>query len=105
MLTLHRYGFQNLLSQQRWKNKCVLLLYWRSKERNDQVSIGVWSHQPCNQFCRRGVSPELPRVRNDHVGQAMLVVDGNNRQAHPMSDMASQRLEVGNHEVNLPVRD
>src|SRR5712671_5899400 len=105
MLTLHRYGFQNLLSQQRWKNKCVSLLYRRSKKGNDQVSVGVGSHQPRNQFRRSGVAAVLPGIGDDRVGQAMLVVDGNNWQAHPTSDMASERLEVGNHEIDLPVLD
>ncbi len=105
MIALHGRSVQYFLTQQRWKQKCVLLFHRRREKRNDQVRVGVRRHQPGYQLRGRGITPEFPWIRNHRVGQAMLIVERNYGQPHPVPHVAGQRFEVGDYEINLPVRD
>jgi hypothetical protein len=61
------------------------------------------SHQPRYQLRGRGVAPVLPRIGYDRIRQAMLVVNRDHRQAHPVPHVTTQGLEVGDDEVDLPI--
>ena len=76
-----------------------------SSDLDHQVGIGVRSHHTRHQLGGCGVTPVLTRIRNDSVGQAMLVVDGDDGQPLLVSHMAGQGLKVSDDEVDLPLVD
>ena len=47
----------------------------------------------------------LPRIRNHGIGEAVLVVDGDDGKALLVSDVTGERLEVGDDQVGFPFVD
>ncbi len=77
----------------------------RGEKGDHQIGIGVRSHQSRHQLGGRGIAAVLPGIGNDRVGQAMLVIDGDDGQPLLVPDVASERLEVGDHQIDLPSVD
>jgi len=65
--------------------------------------MGVRGHQARHEFGGRGVATIFFWVGNCGVGEAVLVIDGNDGEALLVSDVAGERLEVGDDQVDLPL--
>src|SRR4051794_20756216 len=58
-------------------------------------------HQSGNDLRGGGIATVLPGIGNDGVGQAMLVVDGDDRKMTLVADVTGQWLEVGDDQVDF----
>ena len=70
---------ENLLAQQRRKQERVALADRCCEERNHEISIRARRHQSGDDFGGGGVAAILLRIGDDRVGEAMLIVDGDDR--------------------------
>src|SRR5579859_30165 len=105
VVSLGGSGVENFLAQQRRKQERIALANRCSKKRDHEVGVGAGSHQFGDEFRSRGISAVLPGVGDDRISEAMLVVDGDDRKAAPMPQMAGQRLEVGDDQIGVPFID
>src|SRR6266496_3470841 len=105
MVALGGRSIENFLSQQRWKQERVAFADWRGEKRNHEIGTGARSHEPGHKFSRGGIAAILLRIGNDRIRQAVLVINGNDWQILPVSHVTSERLEVGDDQVNLPLVD
>src|SRR5450631_4687940 len=102
MLALYRSSVKDFLPKQRRKQKCIALANRSAEERNNQVGAGARCHEAGHKFGGHGVAPILLGIRNHSIREAMLIIDGNDREIVLVSDMTGERFEVGDDKVGLP---
>ena len=81
----------------------TFLLEWGGEECGDEIGVGPGCHQARNEFGGSGFLAVVTRIGDLGVGEQMLVVDGDDRQAEFVSDVAGDGFEVGDDEVEAPV--
>src|SRR5580700_8031576 len=105
VLALRGRGLQNFVAQQRWKQESVALADGCGEEGNYEISVGVRGHETGYQLGRGGVAAILLRVGDFGVGQAMLVIDGNDGEIFLVSDVTGEGFEVGDDQIDPPFVD
>ena len=91
---------------QQWRKQERVALAGRcGEERNHEVGVGVRGHEAGYDFGCGGIARVLPRIRNHGIGEAVLVVDGDDGKALLVSDVTGERLEVGDDQVGFPFVD
>ena len=103
MISFGGGGTENLLAQQWREQECIALTDWRVEEGDDEIGIRVRRHQFGHEFRGCGIAAVLLGVGHDGISKTMLVVDGNHRKMALVSNVAGERLEVGDDEIDLGV--
>src|SRR5690242_1778429 len=98
-----RARIKDFVAQQRWKYEGSGVADRRVEKRNDKVSVGAGRHAARDQLGGGSVGAVVRGQGNPGIEQQVLVVDGDDRQAPAAREETRERLEVGAHQVNLPI--
>src|SRR5262245_39911979 len=97
-----RLGLQDFSTDDGWEEEGLAAADAGRKERGNQVCVGAWRHQSRDQLGSGAIAARLRRRGYYGVGVTVLVVDGDDRQVLAAAGLATQGLEIGDHQLRVP---